>query len=265
MSRRVSARAPSFGFVDRVCIRGRGVIPKCMKPGRPTACFMWEAHVILELDGSLPPAAPDTAAPMPEYKLIYFNARGHAELVRWIFAYGDIPYTDDRFEMEDWPDKKPTVPGGRVPVLLVDDRPLLQSLAIARYAARQAALVPEDSLEAARCDALVDTTAEIQGEVYSKVFKLDKEKIEEIFKNDLTPKLISPFLSSLEVDLEDQEWFVSGQVTWADLAIGLVVGGLKKFNEDLLSQYPAVEALVGRVLDLPNIKHWNDKQSELNF
>ena len=45
---------------------------------------------------------------MPEYKLIYFNARGRAELVRWIFAYGDIPYTDERFEMEDWPTKKPS-------------------------------------------------------------------------------------------------------------------------------------------------------------
>ncbi|KAG0728186.1 Hematopoietic prostaglandin D synthase [Chionoecetes opilio] len=226
---------------------------------------------------SFPPlllAAPDTIqqhqtrllpAAMPEYKLIYFNARGRAELVRWIFAYGDIPYTDERFEMEDWPEKKPSVPGGRVPVLLVDDKPLLQSLAIARYAARQASLIPEDSLEAARCDALVDTTAEIMGEVYSNVFKLDKEKMAEVFKDDLTPKLITPFLTSLEADLEDQEWFASGQVTWADLAIGLVVGGLKQFDADLLSQYPGVEALVSRVMALPNIKEWNDKQPELNF
>lgn len=45
---------------------------------------------------------------MPEYKLIYFNARGRAELIRWIFAYGDIPYTDERFEMAEWPAKKPS-------------------------------------------------------------------------------------------------------------------------------------------------------------
>lgn len=43
---------------------------------------------------------------MPEYKLIYFNARGRAELTRWIFAYGDIAFTDERFEMSDWPAKK---------------------------------------------------------------------------------------------------------------------------------------------------------------
>lgn len=43
---------------------------------------------------------------MPEYKLIYFNARGRAELIRWIFAYGDIAFTDERFERNDWPAKK---------------------------------------------------------------------------------------------------------------------------------------------------------------
>lgn len=56
-----------------------------------------------------------------------------------------------------------------MPVLMVDEQPLLQSLAIARYAARQADLVPEDSLDAARCDALVDTTSEIMGEVYGQL------------------------------------------------------------------------------------------------
>ena len=55
------------------------------------------------------------------------------------------------------------------------------------------------------------------------------------------------------------------QVTWGDLAIGLIMGGLKKFDDELLQKYPAVEALVGRVMDLPAIKQWNDKQLDLPF
>lgn len=43
---------------------------------------------------------------MPEYKLIYFNLMGRAELTRWLFAYGGIPYTDERIEREEWPEKK---------------------------------------------------------------------------------------------------------------------------------------------------------------
>lgn len=49
---------------------------------------------------------------------------------------------------------------------MVDGQPLLQSLTIARYIARQAGLVPQDNLEAARCDEVVDTGTEIMCEVY---------------------------------------------------------------------------------------------------
>ena len=43
---------------------------------------------------------------MPAYKLIYFNARGRAELSRWIFAAAGQEYEDIRFEREDWPKYK---------------------------------------------------------------------------------------------------------------------------------------------------------------
>ncbi|XP_050728153.1 hematopoietic prostaglandin D synthase-like [Eriocheir sinensis] len=201
---------------------------------------------------------------MPEYKLIYFNARGRAELTRWIFAYGDIAYTDERFEMSDWPAKKQTVPGGRVPVLMVDGQSILQSLTIARYAARQAGLVPQDSLEAARCDEVVDTVSEIMSEVYQHFFK-NPEGMQKTFKEDITPKLITPFLTRLEPQLQGKEWLTSGKVTWGDLALGLTMSGLKKFDEEVLKKYPSVEALVERVVALPKIKEWNDKQSQLPF
>lgn len=54
-----------------------------------------------------------------------------------------------------------------MPVLMVDGKPLLQSLTIARYAARQGGLVPQDSMQAAICDEVVDTVSEIMSEVYS--------------------------------------------------------------------------------------------------
>lgn len=48
-----------------------------------------------------------TTTTMPELTLIYYNSRGRAELARWIMAYGDIKYTDDRIERKDWPTRKP--------------------------------------------------------------------------------------------------------------------------------------------------------------
>lgn len=43
---------------------------------------------------------------MAEYKLIYFNARGRAELSRLILQYAGVPYEDFRMEMADWPQIK---------------------------------------------------------------------------------------------------------------------------------------------------------------
>lgn len=45
---------------------------------------------------------------MPNYKLIYFNMRGRAEIIRYIFAYLDIKYEDHRIEQADWPAIKPS-------------------------------------------------------------------------------------------------------------------------------------------------------------
>lgn len=44
---------------------------------------------------------------MPEIRLVYFNLRGRAEPIRWILAYAEQPYTDERFDKEkEWPLKK---------------------------------------------------------------------------------------------------------------------------------------------------------------
>lgn len=42
----------------------------------------------------------------PKYKLMYFNARGKAEHIRFIFAYAGVDYTDYRIPKEKWPDMK---------------------------------------------------------------------------------------------------------------------------------------------------------------
>lgn len=55
------------------------------------------------------------------YRLIYFNARGSAELIRYIFAYAGKSYKDLRFEKEDWPKFKPYTPFRNVPVLEISD------------------------------------------------------------------------------------------------------------------------------------------------
>ena len=43
---------------------------------------------------------------MSEYKLTYFNGRGRAEFTRLIFTAAGQKFTDERFELSEWPSKK---------------------------------------------------------------------------------------------------------------------------------------------------------------
>ncbi|KAK4324334.1 hypothetical protein Pmani_005023 [Petrolisthes manimaculis] len=208
---------------------------------------------------------PSYAAIMPELKLVYFNARGRAELARWILAYGNIAYTDERIEMDDWPEKKKTIPTGKVPVLMVDGKPLPQSMAIARYLARLANLVPEDPLEAAYCDALTDTLSDVATEGYKIMFssKTEDEKKQE-YREQFFPNIMKPVLERLEKRLSNREWFAS-QLTWADLMISMVFGEVHKRKPEMLQPYPSVVALSLKVRGLPNVKKWVESAPETQF
>ena len=45
---------------------------------------------------------------MPNYKLVYFNSKGRAEVVRLMFAEAGIEFEDKRVQEEDWPQLKPS-------------------------------------------------------------------------------------------------------------------------------------------------------------
>ncbi len=116
---------------------------------------------------------------MPSYTLNYFNGRGRAELARLVFAAGGLEFTDNRLEFANWPALKPESPLGQMPFLEVDSVKLPQSVAIARYVARETGLAGKSSLEQAQADAIVDCIMELVNAYYANVFKVSdpEEKV----------------------------------------------------------------------------------------
>ena len=45
---------------------------------------------------------------MSQYKLTYFNARGRAELIRWILKVSEVEFEDFRIPKGGWADLKPS-------------------------------------------------------------------------------------------------------------------------------------------------------------
>ncbi|NXT27972.1 HPGDS synthase, partial [Syrrhaptes paradoxus] len=194
---------------------------------------------------------------MPHYKLTYFNLRGRAEISRYLFAYSGTKYEDHRIEPADWPKFKPTIPFGKLPVLEVDGVTVHQSLAIARYLAKESGLAGQTPVEQALADAIVDTIDDFITQLpwAEKNQDVRKQAFDDILSNK-APEL----LKDLDTFLGDKNWLVGKSVTWADFYWEVCSTSLLSFKPDLLNNYPRLSALRDRVQALPAIAAWIQKR-----
>ncbi|KAI1900228.1 hypothetical protein AGOR_G00047840 [Albula goreensis] len=193
------------------------------------------------------------AGHMLPYKLIYFNMRGRAELSRYILAYAQIPFKDQRVEWKDWPFVKSSFPLEQLPVLEMEGCLLNQSLAIARFLAKEAGLAGKDRLEEAQADALVDSLNDFTLCIpwREEDQKLKKEKIDKLFDCH-APKL----LSFLEKHLEDRDWLVGDAVTWADLYWHVCFTTFTVLRPGFARHHQGLCTLINRVESIPQLARW---------
>ncbi|XP_020864072.1 hematopoietic prostaglandin D synthase isoform X1 [Phascolarctos cinereus] len=196
---------------------------------------------------------------MPHYKLIYFNMRGRAEIIRYLFAYLDIPYEDHRISQDDWPAVKQTVPFGKIPILEVDGVPLHQSLAIGRFLARKAGLAGKTELERCQVDAIIDTLDDFMSRF---PWAEKKQDIKDQMFNELLTNDAPGFLQDLDLYLGKKDWLVGNSVTWADFYWDICSTTLLVLKHDLLDKHPKLVALGIKVRSIPVIADWIKQRPE---
>merc|ERR1712004_559557 len=109
---------------------------------------------------------------MPNVKLTYFNLRARGEPCRLLLAYGGIKCEDERIAppwdpTSTWASLKPTTPFGQLPVLSWDGVEICQSMAAARFIAREVGLAGNNSLEQAQVDEVVDVIQDLHVYMYA--------------------------------------------------------------------------------------------------
>ncbi|KAK0429496.1 hypothetical protein QR680_011407 [Steinernema hermaphroditum] len=201
---------------------------------------------------------------MVAYKLHYFEGiGGRAELIRFLLAYGEIPYEEVLIPMQEWPNHKANYPNGQVPVLEVDGKVLTQSLAIARYFAKKLDLTGRDDWEAAQADAFIgiieDTIIVLKNKdlLMKMVMGNGNASAAEI------TEALTPFLERLEKHLQGTNGLnlVGNKLTWADFG---VADWFKRYSISvpaLFDSFPATKKFVDNVHELPKIKEYVAKRT----
>ncbi|XP_050424780.1 glutathione S-transferase-like [Adelges cooleyi] len=197
------------------------------------------------------------------YKLTYFDVPGLAEPIRFLMAYLDIDFEDNRIGYQTWSAVKPSMPFGKVPILEIDGQVLNQSSAITRYLARKAGLAGIDDWESMLIDIAVDNVHDFRHEIAVYVFterkNCDAESNSSKIK-EITKFYMEKFESIVTIN---KGFFVNGKLTWADLffvAISDTLSDMAKI--DILEGRPNLQTLKTQVLSIPQIKTWVAKRPE---
>merc|ERR1711879_124987 len=185
-----------------------------------------------------------TTAMAPKVKLTYFNLRGRAEPSRLLLAYGGIKYEDCRVtpafeDPKEWSALKPKTPYGSLPLLEWDGTCIAQSMAVARFIAREVGLAGRCNMESAQIDEIIDAINDMVNAGAKAFFSKD----EALMKKHAT-ETIPAGLSNIEKRLESR----GGQY---------LVGNAFSCNlpdKSCLDRYPKIKNLTERVCNIPNIK-----------
>ncbi|XP_017775172.1 PREDICTED: glutathione S-transferase [Nicrophorus vespilloides] len=193
----------------------------------------------------------------PVYKLTYFPVKALAEPTRFLLKYGGLEFEDERFEREQWPQIKPTMPFGQVPVLSAKGKQYHQSIAMARFFAKQVKLVGSDEWEDLEIDSMVDTVNDLRQKIAVYSYEQDAA-IKESRKGPLMNETLPYYLERLDkIAKENNGHLACGKLTWADFYFVALLDYLNYMTEsDLTAKYENLEAVKNNVLSIPAIKEW---------
>eukprot|EP00106_Octopus_bimaculoides_P016005 XP_014783447.1 PREDICTED: S-crystallin 2-like [Octopus bimaculoides] len=205
---------------------------------------------------------------MPSYTLHYFNHRGRAEICRMLFAAAGVQYNDRRIESSEWSGMRSRMPCSMLPMLEIDNKTQIpQSMAIARYLAREFGFHGKNNMDMAKVDYVSDCFYDIMDD-YMRMYHdrdgrimfdkmsdmrqrycdMDSKLMEMRMRFQETCRRVLPFLERcLEMQHGGNQFFLGDHMTMSDMMCYTALENPLQENPSFLNNYPKLRALRERV------------------
>lgn len=196
----------------------------------------------------------------PSLKLVYFNLKGRAEIIRLCLASGKVPFEDKRITQEEFATLKPTLPFGQLPVLHVNNFVYPQSMAIVRCASTLAGIYPTDAFHLIKVELILGCYDELVAPIVEIMHSIPDEAAKAAKTKELVEHTCPKVLGYVQ-NLISGKFVLDGKFSIADVAIFSIVDhylfAMKGFN---VSKYPKILSVVENVKAEPNIAAYLSKK-----
>nr|AYN44526.1 glutathione S-transferase S8 [Brachionus plicatilis] len=202
---------------------------------------------------------------MIKYRLVYFDARDHAELIRFIFAYVGQQYEDFRIKEAEWPSFKHRTLFGKLPVLEISDDiqsiQLAQSLSITRYLSNMFGLAGTTDLDKARADMITEQLSDIL-EIFYGIKSENNLEVRAEKQNFFYKETLWFYSSMLErlFEIQKTKFVAANTLTYADLAFVVFWDSFGENKKRFFEVCVICKALYEHVNNLPEIVEWKKKR-----
>ena len=197
--------------------------------------------------------------------LTYFDfPGGRGEAARLALHVARADWVDNRFQ-GDWPAAKPTTPFGGLPTLEVPGKGILsQSNAILSWIGREHGLLPRDSWELARHEAVMNAIEELRCKVGATNRNDEEEKRQA--REDFASGYFQQWATTVNDNIRGP--FLGGETLCvADLKLFVVMrayrlGVFDYIPGEILDPFPKITALMEAVSAHPRVVDWYTERTD---
>lgn len=211
---------------------------------------------------------------MVQIKLTYFPIQGPAEPIRLALVLSGVAFEDVRVSRDEMLAMReagkltpPGCAGSQLPMLEVDGKVLLQSMAQLVYCGKLGGLYPADPWEAAKCDEAVQfIVQDIRGRGIEPTMFMSDEAAKTKARAELQDTKLPEKFALLDKMLEATGYLVGSSLTVADLHLYCLLnwigmGTLDGVSPDTVLKFPKLTEFVKKMNEMEKIKAWNAEKN----